>query len=141
MFVISKVYTFSASHRLPDHRGKCRNLHGHNYRVEIGVRSYLLNPLEDPSSDGMVLDFDDLDQIVKPLIEQLDHKHLNDVLLEFGERDAFPGKPPTAEVLAATLSLKIARGLALHHGPASLRVDHVRVWETEKAYAEWRAQP
>ena len=149
MFVISKSYTFAASHRLPNHRGKCRNLHGHNYRVEVGVRSHLLNPLSDPSSDGMVIDFDDLDQIVKPLIELLDHTHLNESLAQL--IDADPSLPaviganmsPTAERLALLLADRIHRALALQFdaGQSTIRLNHVRVWETEKAYAEWRTLP
>lgn len=142
--IVAKQYTFAASHLLPNHKGKCARLHGHNYRVEVGVAGYILNPLEQQSSEGMLLDFDDLDAIVKPLIDRLDHQHLNDVLPAL-DGDAVKMLPhaiatPTAEHLALAIAGIIDLGLQQQYavGQTTLRLHHVRVWETDKAYAEWR---
>lgn len=82
--VIRREYRFEASHVLPRHPGKCRNLHGHSYRFLVSIRGTI-----DPDQ-GMVIDFGDLDEIVeRELIPRLDHQHLNDLL-----------ENPTAEWIA-----------------------------------------
>lgn len=76
---ITKIFRFEAAHHLPGHRGKCANLHGHSYRLEITLRG----PIKDvpgQSDHGMVVDFSDLSQIVRSsVIERLDHQDLNAV--------------------------------------------------------------
>lgn len=84
---IGRTYRFEAAHYLPrvpeGHR--CRNLHGHNYRVTIVMRGTL-------DTRGFVRDFAQIDAVVEPLLRQLDHRLLNDV--EGLEN-------PTAEIIAA----------------------------------------
>ncbi|HEY5611000.1 MAG TPA: 6-carboxytetrahydropterin synthase QueD [Thermoanaerobaculia bacterium] len=82
-----KDFRFEAAHHLPnlppDH--KCRRMHGHSFRGEIAVRGEV-----DPRT-GWLIDFSDLKNVVKPLLDQLDHYLLNDV----------PGlENPTSEMLA-----------------------------------------
>lgn len=67
---IGKVYTFDAAHQLPGHKGKCRNLHGHTYQVEVSIKG-MTNP-----ETGMLMDYDELDRIMKPIIEAMDHSTL-----------------------------------------------------------------
>lgn len=67
--IISKDYTFDAAHMLPLHKGKCRNLHGHTYKVRVSVRG----PIQE---DGMVLDFGVLSEAVKPIIASFDHSFI-----------------------------------------------------------------
>ena len=70
MYQISKQFTFDAAHRLPLHKGKCFNLHGHTYRVEVTLQAENLMMGE----DGMLYDFGDLDTIVrKHIVEPMDH--------------------------------------------------------------------
>lgn len=73
-----KDFYFSAAHQLSKvHDGhKCKNLHGHNYRIRIEIKC------KDDELDhrDMVLDFDDIKEVVKPLIDTLDHKNINDVV-------------------------------------------------------------
>jgi 6-pyruvoyltetrahydropterin/6-carboxytetrahydropterin synthase len=107
---IGRRYTFEAAHhlpRLPDgHR--CRRLHGHNYRVEIVVRGRV-------DARGFVKDFAEIDAAVQPLLEQVDHRLLNDVKgLE----------NPTAEIIAAWFLERIAD------------CERVRVHETDDCWAE-----
>lgn len=122
VITITKAYSFSASHMLPNHRGKCSNLHGHNYEVVIGVKSSELEV--SGSSEGMVLDYFDLDEIVEPIIDQLDHHHLNDILHNV----------PTAENLvvwlAGKLDTRVWRRVSLQS---------VEVRETPKTSARWEA--
>ena len=123
---IVKQYRFAAAHHLPEHNGKCRRPHGHNYLVEVEVSG----PLQPSgSSTGMVLDFSDLDTIVQPLVDQIDHTDLNESIA-FGTIGRW--SPPTAEHIADYLAADI--GLLL----IDATLERVRVWETDKAYAEWR---
>ena len=67
---ISKEFRFEASHILPRHPGKCSRLHGHSWKLTVSVKG-LIN-----ETTGFVLDYGYLSAIVKPLIEDLDHRHL-----------------------------------------------------------------
>jgi len=72
---IFKVFKFDAAHRLP-HVGqghKCSELHGHSFSIEIHIKGAV-----DPLS-GWVIDFADIDKAFQPLLEQLDHKYLNEI--------------------------------------------------------------
>jgi 6-pyruvoyltetrahydropterin/6-carboxytetrahydropterin synthase len=107
---IGRTYRFESAHHLPlvpeGHR--CRNLHGHNYRVTIVVRGTL-------DARGFVRDFAEVDSLVAPLIRQLDHRLLNDVKgLE----------NPTAEIIAAWFLNQIPDA------------ESVRVYENDDCWAE-----
>jgi 6-pyruvoyltetrahydropterin/6-carboxytetrahydropterin synthase len=66
---ISKEYRWEMGHRLPFHKGLCRNIHGHSYRMSVEITGSL-------NKNGMVIDFFDLNKIVKPIIEKFDHAFL-----------------------------------------------------------------
>lgn len=90
MFYLNKSYKFEAGHQLPHHQGKCKNAHGHSYTMELHLKSPYVQ--ESGPESGMVMDFDEINHIVKPIIAQyLDHHWLNTSLkLE----------NPTAELIA-----------------------------------------
>lgn len=74
MIKVIKDFCFSAAHQLDlvgDHH-RCKRLHGHNYRVRIECQGQM-------DEKGMVIDFFDIKDKVKPLIESLDHRNINDV--------------------------------------------------------------
>lgn len=73
--IIAKSYEFSAAHSLPmvPDGHKCKRLHGHNWTVKVSVHGLV-------QDDGFVCDFADIDHHVKPLIEELDHRNLNDFI-------------------------------------------------------------
>lgn len=75
MFTITKEFRFSAAHSLPHlplgH--KCRNLHGHNYSITVGVYG-------DIDDGGFVVDYAEISSSIDPIIKRLDHQNLNDVL-------------------------------------------------------------
>lgn len=84
---IRREFRFEASHQLPRHPGVCSRLHGHSYRMTVEVEGPV-----DPET-GMVLDFDELDRLVRgEVLFQIDHRHWNDVL-----------ENPTAEGIALWL--------------------------------------
>ncbi len=119
MYIISKQFSFSASHQLdglpPGH--PCARLHGHNYVVEIGLSAQALNHV------GFVVDYNDLKPFQQMIDEDLDHRHLNDVL----------SFQPSAENIARHLY-----GWAKERWP---QVIGVRVSETQKTWAEYREAP
>jgi 6-pyruvoyltetrahydropterin/6-carboxytetrahydropterin synthase len=85
--------SFSSAHLLRHYVGKCANLHGHNYKVEVHARGAKLD------ERGMLVDFGDLKAATKQLVDYLDHKYINE-LPPFNEIN------PTAEELAACFCAK-----------------------------------
>lgn len=90
MYELEKMFHFEAAHFLKYHDGKCRNIHGHSYVLHVIVRGETLHA-SGPKTN-MIIDFQDLNNIVKPMIvEYLDHKFLNETL---------NSDSPTAEFIA-----------------------------------------
>ena len=79
---------FSSSHQLRHYEGKCENLHGHNFQVEVDVVGTKLDPRL-----GLLMDFKELKKLLKIVTGELDHKHLNDL-------PAFSDQNPSSELLA-----------------------------------------
>jgi 6-pyruvoyltetrahydropterin/6-carboxytetrahydropterin synthase len=107
---------FDASHIIPGHPGKCKNLHGHTYRVEVFVKGDQLD--KNDILEGA--DFTILKKNLADLIAKYDHKHLNDIITG----------NPTAENIAMTIFREL-RALATDG------LEKVRVWESPRSYAEY----
>lgn len=112
---IAKTFTFEAAHMLPNHAGKCKNLHGHSYRMDVSVEG----PVQaDGVEEGMVMDFARLTEAVeREIVSQWDHAYLNDAV-------AFV---PTAELLAQEAFRRLL--------DAGIPVSRIELWETPKARA------
>ncbi len=120
---ITKIFTFDSAHSLPGHKGKCANLHGHTYRLEVTVSRQNGSLITGGSSEGMVMDFGDLKSIVNTeIIEQADHKLLNDVY-DFRT---------TSENLASYYYHVLER----HLSPLGVEVCRIRLWESSTSYVE-----
>jgi len=116
MFRIRVEDDFDASHMIPNHVGKCRDLHGHFYKVEVFTVG---NELD---SNGILKDSDflDLKRTLGDVVIKYDHKHLNDVI----------GDDTTAENIAKTIFKELKdRDIK--------RLEKVRVWESPRNYAEY----
>lgn len=87
MFEVTVEDTFAAGHYLRNYKGKCENPHGHNYKVRITLRGEQLDQA------GLLLDFKDLKQVMRPVIDRIDHQMLN-------ELEPFTEINPSAENLA-----------------------------------------
>ena len=73
--ILRKEYWFESAHFIYNHPGKCRNLHGHSYKLFVNIEG-AVNP-----ETGMIIDFDDLSKIVEgKVISRLDHRFLNDLI-------------------------------------------------------------
>lgn len=122
--LVSKEFTFDAAHHLHDYEGKCKNLHGHTYKVIFGLSGYT-------DSRGLMIDFGDIKDIWKNEIEvHLDHRYLNETL---------PLMNTTAENMVVWIYEKMAEALSLKEYEGA-RVEFVRLYETPTSYAEARRE-
>ena len=129
MYTITKEVYFCYGHRLMNHQGKCRNLHGHSVKAAITIKQLELN------DDGMVCDFSDIRDCVDEFIEkQLDHNfllHEDDPIIPAfianNERYLAIKSHPTAEVISKMIYEYIKQ--------AGFNVTNVTIWETSSASA------
>jgi 6-pyruvoyltetrahydropterin/6-carboxytetrahydropterin synthase len=73
MYRLKVISNFSAAHNLRDYKGKCEALHGHNYKVEVVLEGSMLD------NNGLLIDFKDIKESLKKVIDKLDHKYLNEL--------------------------------------------------------------
>lgn len=132
MYTITKEVYFCYGHRLMNHKGKCRNLHGHSVKASISVKQELLD------EQGMVCDFSVLKDCAESYIEQhLDHNfllHKDDPIIPLleqqNERFMTVNEHPTAEV--------ISKMIYQHLKQKEMNVDQVVLWETASTHACYR---
>ncbi|HVA66612.1 MAG TPA: 6-carboxytetrahydropterin synthase [Elusimicrobiota bacterium] len=133
MYRVTRRIDFCYGHRLMDYAGKCKNLHGHNGRLEVVIEKPALDRL------GMVVDFDEIKSKLRTWVEaELDHKTLlysRDPLLKIlrdaGELVVAMDANPTAENIAALVYAEAKR--------RGLAVRSVRLWEAPNSVAEYEA--
>jgi 6-pyruvoyltetrahydropterin/6-carboxytetrahydropterin synthase len=121
MFEITIEDNFSSAHYLRNYNGVCENLHGHNWKVVVTVEGKTLN------ETGLLIDFKELKKILKNILQELDHKLLND--LPF-----FQKNNPSSENIARYIFEKLKENLG--HDPR-LKVKKVTVFENEKTSASY----
>jgi 6-pyruvoyltetrahydropterin/6-carboxytetrahydropterin synthase len=110
---------FSAAHRLREYQGNCEKLHGHNWKLDVRLRSDRLDSL------GMVMDFRELKRLLKDVVDRLDHQYLNDV-------PPFTGVNPTTENVARFVYDELAKTL-----PGGLKPASVTAWESQNCGATY----
>lgn len=114
MYEIIVKHHFSSAHRLINYDGECKNLHGHNWKVEVTARAQELNNI------GISFDFKEFKNIVRKEIDKFDHMLLND-------HPSFKGINPTAENIARI----IYRELSEKVNNDKLRIHMIEVWESD----------
>ena len=141
---ITKQFSFEAGHALYGYDGKCKNLHGHSYHLDVTV---IGTPIKDSSNVkfGMVIDFGDLKKIVKEdIIDVFDHTMIfnkntphialaND-LKERGHDIILVDYQPTTEMMVIDFAQKIKQRL-----PENIRLHSLKLRETATSFAEWFA--
>lgn len=125
MYEVTVEQTFAAGHALREYKGKCENIHGHNYRVQITVEGEELNRI------GLLVDFVDLKRAVREVIAILDHQFINDL-------EPFTVINPSAENLAKYFYDEVSCRLDLKTFGAPARIAQVRIWETDTSIAVYR---
>jgi 6-pyruvoyltetrahydropterin/6-carboxytetrahydropterin synthase len=125
MFEVSVERTFAAGHALRNYRGKCENVHGHNYKVRVTLNGAELDEA------GLLCDFLEVKRLMDAIIERLDHQFLNDVA-------PFDKLNPSAENIARYFYQDLATGLRALPTPVPIRIGEVKIWETDTTTATYR---
>ncbi|MBI5196313.1 MAG: 6-carboxytetrahydropterin synthase QueD [Nitrospirae bacterium] len=120
MYELSVESQFSAAHQLRGYKGKCENLHGHNWRVQISVSAEKLNEI------GLAIDFHELKNIVIETLAMLDHVNLNNTF-------PFTEINPSSENIAKWIYESIRKKLNNDY----VKLSAVTVWEAETASATY----
>ena len=120
MYEVTVRKSFSAAHKL-NIGGKCEELHGHNFTVDVTIASDNLN------KEGLVVDFRILKGWTNEILDEFDHKFLNEISF-------LKGTNPTSENLARFIFDRIQKKA----NAENLRVSQVTVWESNNAWATYR---
>jgi 6-pyruvoyltetrahydropterin/6-carboxytetrahydropterin synthase len=123
MFQVTVDENFSSGHALRGYKGKCENVHGHNYKVRV--------TLEGPQLDsvGLLYDFTHLKRVIREIVGGVDHKFLNDMA-------PFDVINPSAENLAKYFYDETTR--QMNAMPEGARVTSITIWETDTTSATYR---
>jgi 6-pyruvoyltetrahydropterin/6-carboxytetrahydropterin synthase len=123
MFQVSVEETFSSGHALRGYRGKCENVHGHNYRVRVTLEGQHLDNI------GLLMDFTHLKKVLREVSGTLDHQFMNDL-------EPFKTVNPSAENVAKYFYERVNQQLT--GLPPGARITDVIVWETDTSRAQYR---
>ena len=141
---ITKQFSFETGHALYGYDGKCKNVHGHSYKLDVTV---IGQPITDTTNVkyGMVIDFGDLKKIVKQEIvnvfdhatvfnKNTPHVELANELLSRGHNVLLVDYQPTSEMMVIDFASKIKK-----HLPETIKLYSLKLQETATSYAEWFA--
>lgn len=141
---ITKQFSFETGHALYGYDGKCKNVHGHSYKLSVTVIGI---PIQDTSNVkfGMVIDFGDLKKIVKSeIVDVFDHAtvfnkntphvELAKELEDRGHNVLLVDYQPTSEMMVIDFAEKIKK-----HLPKNIQLHSLKLQETETSFAEWYA--
>lgn len=119
MYYLTIEDHFSSAHKLRGYKGKCENLHGHNWRVIAIVKGETLDKI------GLLIDYHDLKKYLKEVLSELDHKNINE------ENEFFKTNNPSSENLAAYIFENLEIKLKTYDiNP--IKVESIQVYESEK---------
>jgi 6-pyruvoyltetrahydropterin/6-carboxytetrahydropterin synthase len=118
MYKLTIRTSFAAAHNLINYLGDCENLHGHNWKVDVSVIAIDLDPA------GLGIDFKVLKSEAGAIINELDHKYLND-------NPAFKTLSPSSEHISRYLYNRISERI----NNDNIKVDSITVWESDNASA------
>lgn len=140
---VTKMFEFETAHALHNYDGLCRNVHGHTYKLSVTV---IGEPINDESSTklGMVMDFGNLKQIVKPnIVDKFDHS----LLLSNKEETAyFENENKLFKRIHIVDFQPTAENMVIHFAeiikpllPSNIRLYSIKLHETTNSFAEWYA--
>jgi len=120
MYEVTVEDVFSSAHRLRNYKGKCENLHGHNWKVRVTVSGQNLDNI------GLLIDFHVVKEKLRDVIDILDHTDLNSISF-------FKKINPTSENICFYIYRKMKAVLKKY----SVEIKRVDVWENDKQYASY----
>ena len=123
MYEVSVDEQFAAAHNLRNYKGKCENLHGHNYKVRVTLAGPQLDDV------GLLYDFVHLKQVIQGVIRTLDHKYLN-------ELKPFDVLNPSAENIAKHIYDETSK--QMRETPNGAGISSITVWESDVTTATYR---
>ena len=123
MYEVSVEDSFAAGHSLREYRGKCENVHGHNYKVRVTLAGNQLDKA------GLLLDFREVKEAMNAVIDRLDHQYLNDV-------EPFTTLNPSAENMAKYFYDEISVILK-QKTDGRVQVKRIKLWETDTTTATY----
>ncbi|MFI5236699.1 MAG: 6-pyruvoyl trahydropterin synthase family protein [Ignavibacteriales bacterium] len=130
---IAKEFRWEMGHRLPEHFGLCKNIHGHSYKMIVEFDGEL-------DKNGMVMDYYDVEKIINPVIEKLDHAFMVNkedwMVLEFLERVNSKKVLVEFQSTAENICLYLLNEIQKARLPGNINEINVRVYETTHDYAE-----
>jgi 6-pyruvoyltetrahydropterin/6-carboxytetrahydropterin synthase len=130
---IAKEFRWEMGHRLPEHFGLCKNIHGHSYKMLVEFEGEL-------NEDEMIIDYYDVEKIINPIIERLDHSFMvnkNDkVVLEFLEKMNSKKVVVDFQSTAENICTYILSEIKKANLPSNVKEINIRVFETTDDYAE-----
>jgi 6-pyruvoyltetrahydropterin/6-carboxytetrahydropterin synthase len=116
MYRLNVISHFSAAHQLQKYDGPCKNIHGHNWKVRVGILC------ENTDEIGLTIDFKIVKKHLNEVMETLDHKLLN-------ELDCFSAVNPTSENIAKHIFKQLQEKFSGTNG----KIEEIEVWESEKS--------
>jgi 6-pyruvoyltetrahydropterin/6-carboxytetrahydropterin synthase len=130
---IAKEFHWEMGHRLPEHFGKCKNIHGHSYKMMVELEGNL-------DENGMIMDYYDLKKIVNPIVEELDHAfmvyekdtEIIDFLESVKSKKIIVGFQSTVENICKYILSRIQQQKL----PSNVNKLRVRIFESVDDYAE-----
>ena len=116
MYKLNVTSHFASAHKLTGYEGLCKNLHGHNWKVRVGINC------KNTDDIGMTIDFGDVKKALNDIMEVLDHSYLNDL-------EPFQSENPTSENIAKFIYREMQKKIEVE----DCQVADVEVWESERS--------
>ncbi len=123
MFEIAVEQTFASAHALRNYKGRCENVHGHNWKVRVVIEGEKLD------QTGMLVDFLDVKGLLNELLDRIDHQFLNEI-------PPFDVINPSAENIAEYFYQQLTGKLT--NTPVPVRIREIKIWETDVQSATYR---
>ena len=145
MIRITKIFSFETAHVLYGYDGKCKNVHGHSYKLFVTLKGIPIDDIHH-EKNGMVMDFGDLKSIVKEEVVDVwdhaimlnalsPHQILGKDLEKQGHKVIYCNYQPTCENMLYDIAKKIKSRLPNH-----VQLVYLKLHETENSYGEWLAE-
>jgi len=123
MFEIAVEQVFASAHALRNYKGRCENVHGHNWKVRVVIQGEQLD------QTGMLVDFLDVKSLMGEILNRIDHQFLNEI-------PPFDVVNPSAENIAEYFYQEMTG--KLEDTPVQVRISEVKIWETDIQSATYR---